>query len=59
MVSYSSINWIPNAINSQYLMGLLREDVGFNGFTISDYDDLRLMTDMLMPRTFMNFTSEE
>jgi beta-glucosidase-like glycosyl hydrolase len=59
MASYSAINWIPNAINSQYLMGLLREDVGFNGFTISDYDDLLLMTGMLMPRTFMNFTSEE
>jgi len=44
MASYSAINWIPNAINSQYLMGLLREDVGFNGFTISDYDDLKLMT---------------
>lgn len=24
MASYSAINWIPNAINSQYLMGLLR-----------------------------------
>lgn len=59
MASYSAINWIPNAINSQYLMGLLREDVGFNGFTISDYDDLKLMTQMLMPRTFMNFTAEE
>lgn len=40
MVSYSAINWIPNSINSHFLLGTLREDIGFNGFTISDYDDL-------------------
>ena len=24
MASYSSVNWIPNAINSEHLMGTLR-----------------------------------
>jgi beta-glucosidase len=24
MISYSAINWVPNAINSQFLLGLLR-----------------------------------
>lgn len=56
MASYSAINWIPNAINSEYLLGLLREDLKFNGFTISDYNDVQFMNTMLLPRTFMNFT---
>lgn len=56
MASYSSINWIPSAINSQYLIGLLRDDLKFNGFTISDYNDIELMNTLLLPRTFMNFT---
>ena len=59
MVSYSAINWIPNSINSQYLLGLLREDLNFRGFTISDYNDLSLHSQLLMPRTFMNFTEED
>lgn len=58
MASYSSINWIPNAINSQYLIGKLRDGANFNGFTISDYNDVELMNTMLLPRTFMNFTEE-
>lgn len=59
MVSYSAVNFIPNAVNSLFLLNTLREDIGFNGFTISDYDDLDLMYNSLMPRTFMNFTAEE
>jgi beta-glucosidase-like glycosyl hydrolase len=60
MISYSSINWVPSSINSHFLLSVLREDIGFNGFTISDFDDLELATDnLLMPRTFMNFTAEE
>jgi beta-glucosidase len=58
MVSYSAINWIPNSVNSHFLLGTLREDIGFNGFTISDYDDLENLNNNLMPRTFMNFTAE-
>jgi beta-glucosidase len=59
MAGYNAINWIPNSINSHYLMGLLREDLNFNGFTISDYNDVQAHTEMLLPRTFMNFTQEE
>lgn len=40
MVSYSAINFIPNSFNSYFLQGLLRDDLGFGGFTISDYDEL-------------------
>jgi beta-glucosidase len=59
MSSYSAVNWIPNAVNSELLLNNLRETVGFNGFVISDYDDLDRMFNTLMPRTFMNFTAEE
>lgn len=59
MSSYSAVNWVPNAINGELLLNNLRETVGFNGFVISDYDDLDRMYNTLMPRTFMNFTEEE
>ena len=59
MASYSAINWIPSAINSQYLLGLLREDIKFNGFVISDYDDVTRMNTRTIPRSFMHFEKEE
>ena len=59
MASYSALNWIPHAINSHYLLGLLRDDLNFNGFVISDYNDLQFMNELLLPRTFMKFSTEE
>lgn len=38
MVSYSAINYVPNSYNSYFLSSLLKDDIGFKGFTISDYD---------------------
>lgn len=38
MASYSAINDVPMSINSYYLQSLLRTDLGFDGFVISDYD---------------------
>ena len=40
MASYSGTNDIRNSINSYYLQSLLREDLGFDGFVISNYDEL-------------------
>ena len=40
MASYSGINDIPMSINSYYLQNLLREELKFGGFVISDYDVL-------------------
>ena len=34
---------------------MLREDVGFRGFTITDYDDLELNKAITLPRTFITF----
>jgi beta-glucosidase len=39
MVSYSSINWLPNSI-SPSLGTLLRQRLNFDGFVISDYDEM-------------------
>ena len=38
MVSYSSINWVPNSI-SPSINTILRQKLGFDGFVISDYDE--------------------
>jgi beta-glucosidase-like glycosyl hydrolase len=56
MVSYSSINFVPNSLNSGFLMGVLRGEENFGGFTISDYDDIDRAATMSLPRTFINLT---
>jgi beta-glucosidase len=38
MASYSAINDIPMSLNNYYLQNLLKEDLGFGGFVISDYN---------------------
>lgn len=58
MVSYSAINYIPNSYNSAFLLGMLREDIKFGGFTISDYDEVIRTETMSLPRTFMNMTED-
>lgn len=40
-------------------MNLLREDIKFNGFTISDYMDVTLLEDITIPRTFLNISYED
>ena len=58
MVSYSAINSVPMSFNSFFLMNTLRDEIGFKGFTISDYDDITRSDTMQLPRTFMNVTEE-
>ena len=58
MVSYSAINFVPNSYNSAYLQGILRNDLNFGGFTISDYDELMRLETMALPRTFMNVSED-
>ena len=38
MVSYSSINGIAMSINPAIVTGKLKNEEGFDGFLISDYD---------------------
>lgn len=56
MASYSGINEVRNSLNSYYLQGLLREDLGFNGFVISDYDELTRVPHQTYPTGFVNMT---
>lgn len=51
MVSYSSINWLPNAI-SPSIGTLLRQKLGFDGFVISDYDEMQRIIDQQLPTNF-------
>ena len=37
---------------------MLREDIKFGGFTISDYDEVIRTETMSLPRTFMNMTED-
>lgn len=59
MISYSSINFVPNSFNSMFMMQVLREEEGFGGFTISDYDDIIRAERMSLPRTFINLTEPD
>ena len=40
MISYSSILGYPMAINAPILTDKLKRELGFDGFIISDYDEL-------------------
>lgn len=41
MESYSSTNGIPNVMNSKLLKKLLRDDMGFDGLTVSDMTEFQ------------------
>ena len=43
MVSYSAVNGVPMALNPM-IQNVLRKDVGFDGFVISDYDELSIQS---------------
>jgi beta-glucosidase len=41
VISHSSINLVPNVYESYLKLGFLREQLGFTGFTVTDYDEIR------------------
>lgn len=51
MVSYSAINWIPNAIGSA-IGTYLRQKLNFEGFVISDYDEMQRVINQCLPTNF-------
>ena len=51
MVSYSAINWLPNAI-SPAINTILRQNLGFDGFVISDYDEMQRIINQQLPTNF-------
>ena len=40
MCSYSAVNRIPMSINAELVEGVLKEEAKFDGFVISDYDEV-------------------
>ena len=51
MVSYSSINWLPNAIGPA-IGTILRQKLNFDGFVISDYDEMQRIINQQLPTNF-------
>jgi beta-glucosidase-like glycosyl hydrolase len=51
MVSYSAINWIPNAIGPA-ISTILRQKLKFDGFVISDYDEMQRIINQQLPTNF-------
>ena len=51
MCSYSAINWLPMAL-SPMLQTTLRNDYDFDGFIISDYDELNKLKKQKLPTDF-------
>lgn len=54
MVSYSGINWLPMAF-SPMVSYLLRQKLNFDGFIISDYDELQRVIDQQLPTDLQTF----
>jgi beta-glucosidase-like glycosyl hydrolase len=51
MCSYSAINWIPLAINPA-INTILRQNLKFDGFVISDYDEVNRIISQQLPTNF-------
>ena len=56
MCSYSAINWFPMAISPMTDM-LLRQKLKFDGFVISDYNELIKMIYQQLPTDLQTFSS--
>lgn len=54
MCSYSAINWLPVAL-SPLLGTVLRRKLNFDGFVISDYDEIGRLKGQQMPTDFLTF----
>ena len=41
MINSGEINGVPGHVNRHLLTGILREELGFNGFVVSDWEDIK------------------
>jgi beta-glucosidase len=41
MVNSAEINGVPGHVNRHLLTGILRDELGFNGFVVSDWEDIK------------------
>lgn len=58
MISYSSINGIPMSINGFALQKVLQDELGFDGFLVSDYDIITRVEKQGAPTSFIKMSRE-
>ncbi|HEY0730656.1 MAG TPA: glycoside hydrolase family 3 N-terminal domain-containing protein [Pyrinomonadaceae bacterium] len=46
MINSGEINGVPGHINRHLLHGILREELGFNGFVVSDWEDIKKLVNI-------------
>lgn len=46
MINSGEINGVPGHINRHILTGILREELGFNGFVVSDWEDIKKLVNI-------------
>ena len=46
MINSGEINGVPGHVNHQLLTGILRDELGFNGFVVSDWEDIKKLVTM-------------
>ncbi len=51
MASYSAVNFVPMA-SGPYLNSILRKDLGFDGFVISDYNEIEKLSAQYLPTSY-------
>ena len=51
MASYSAVNFVPMAAGP-YLNSILRKDLGFDGFVISDYNEIEKLSGQYLPTSY-------
>ncbi len=58
MSSYSAINGVGMVINSALLIGKLKDELGFDGFVISDYGEVQKVRGQGLPTDWIKFDSD-
>jgi len=46
MINSGEINGVPGHINRHLLTGILRDELGFNGFVVSDWEDIKKLVNI-------------
>ena|SRR6201991_303691 len=46
MINSGEINGVPGHINRHILTGILRDELGFNGFVVSDWEDIKKLVNI-------------
>lgn len=56
MCSYSAMNGVPDSINANLLIGKLKNEEGFDGFIISDYNEIEKDASQGLPTSIIEMS---